>query len=145
LSYLLIIHIHFLVVTRQGTRSEKEYPTWLSGFAGLGINKHIAFCRYKTYIQYMKFVWDEIKNTKNIQKHGIEFKDAAEMFNYPMLSTIDTRQNYGEERWVGIGFLKDIIAVVAYTENETKKQIRIISARKATKNESQKFKKSIGN
>ena len=97
------------------------------------------------YIQYMKFVWDEVKNRKNIQKHGIDFKDASEMFSLPMLTSIDSRQNYGEERWVGIGFLKGIIAVIAYTENETKNQIRIISARKATKNESQRFKKTIGN
>jgi uncharacterized DUF497 family protein len=52
----------------------------------------------------MKFVWDEIKNRKNIQKHGIDFKDTAEMFNLPMLKGIDSRKDYGEERWVGIGF-----------------------------------------
>jgi uncharacterized DUF497 family protein len=97
------------------------------------------------YIQYIKFVWDEIKNRKNIQKHGIDFKDASEMFNLPMLKGIDSRKDYGEERWVGIGFLKGIIAVIAYTENETENQIRLISARKATKYESQRFKKSIGN
>ena len=93
----------------------------------------------------MKFVWDEIKNRKNIQKHGIDFKDASEMFSLPMLTNIDSRQDYGQERWVGIGFLKGIIAVIAYTENEAKNQIRIISARKATKYESQRFKKAIGN
>ena len=97
------------------------------------------------YIHYMKFVWDEIKNLKNIHKHGIDFKDASEMFSLPMLTNIDTRQDYGEERWVGIGFLKGIIAVIAYTENETKNQIRIISARKATTYESQRFKKALGN
>ena len=58
------------------------------------------------YIQHMKFVWDEIKNRKNIQKHGIDFKDASEMFSLPMLTNIDSRQDYGQERWVGIGFLK---------------------------------------
>jgi hypothetical protein len=93
----------------------------------------------------MKVVWDEIKNRKNIQKHDIDFKDVSEMFSLPMLTSIDSRQDYGEERWVGIGFLKGIIAVIAYTENDTEDQIRLISARKATKYESQRFKKAIGN
>jgi len=97
------------------------------------------------YIHYMKVVWDEIKNRKNIQKHDIDFKDVSEMFSLPMLTSIDSRQDYGEERWVGIGFLKGIIAVIAYTENDTEDQIRLISARKATKYESQRFKKAIGN
>jgi len=35
------------------------------------------------------------------------------MFSLPMLTSIDSRQDYGEERWVGIGFLKGIIAVIA--------------------------------
>jgi uncharacterized protein len=34
----------------------------------------------------MKFEWDEVKNRLNIQKHGIDFKDAADIFNHPMLT-----------------------------------------------------------
>lgn len=54
----------------------------------------------------MKFVWDKNKNQKNIQIHGIDFNDATVMFDFPMLTCIDNRFDYGEERWVGIGFLK---------------------------------------
>jgi len=50
----------------------------------------------------MKFVWNELKNRDTIRKHGIDLKDAVEIFNYPMLTNIDNRQDYGEERWVGI-------------------------------------------
>ncbi len=39
--------------------------------------------------------------------------------------------------------LKGIIAVIVYTEDDLKDTIRIISVRKATKNESEKFKKSV--
>jgi uncharacterized DUF497 family protein len=42
------------------------------------------------------------------------------MFLFPMLTCIDNRQNYGEERWVGIGFLKGIIAVIIFTEDDNK-------------------------
>jgi uncharacterized protein len=96
------------------------------------------------YIHIMSVVWNEIKRRENIRKHGIDFKDAQEIFRSPMLANIDNRHDYGEERWVGIGFMKGIIAVVIYTENDDKNIIRIISARKATKNENQKFKEAIG-
>lgn len=91
----------------------------------------------------MEFHWDTNKNLNNIKKHGIDFIDAIEMFNHPLLSCIDKRNEYGEDRWVGIGFLKGIIAVIVYTEDEINDSIRIISVRKATKNESEKFKKSL--
>lgn len=53
-------------------------------------------------------------------KHGIDFKDAVEIFSYPMLTNIDNRRDYGEERWVGIGFIKGIITVITYSENDKK-------------------------
>ena len=90
----------------------------------------------------MKFSWDKNKNQRNIQKHGIDFSDSTEIFNYPMLTGIDRRKNYSEDRWVGIGILKGIVAVIVYTEDD-KENIRIISVRKATKNEIKKFKESI--
>jgi uncharacterized DUF497 family protein len=34
----------------------------------------------------MQFEWDEAKNASNIKRHGIDFNDVKEMFNYPMLS-----------------------------------------------------------
>jgi len=93
----------------------------------------------------MKYEWDEKKNRINIAKHGIDFIDATEMFSYPMLACIDRREDYGEERWVGIGILKGIIAVIVYTENDETCTIRIISVRKATENERKKYKEKIGN
>jgi hypothetical protein len=61
-----------------------------------------------------------------------------------MLTSIDRRMDYGEERWVGIGFLKGIVAVVVDTEDDDKDVIRIISVRKATNYESNSFKKTLG-
>ena len=61
-----------------------------------------------------------------------------------MLTSIDHRHDYGEERWVGIGFLKGIISVIVYTEDDEKEIVRIISCRKATKNEIKKFEKILG-
>ena len=92
----------------------------------------------------MKYIWSEQKNKLNIKKHGIDFSDAGEMFQYPMLTCIDQRKDYGEERWVGIGFLKGIIAVIVFVEDDDKDIVRIVSVRKATQNESKKFKETIG-
>lgn len=82
----------------------------------------------------MHVEWDEIKNRINIQKHGIDFNDVVDMFKESILSKLDNSENYGEERWIGIGWLKNIIAVIVYTERKNE-LIRIISARKATKQE----------
>ncbi|MCX7066394.1 MAG: BrnT family toxin [Methylococcales bacterium] len=89
----------------------------------------------------MRFEWDEAKNRSNIQKHGIDFNDATDLFKHPLLSLIDSRENYGEERWIGIGLLRHIIAVVVYTECDD--VIRLISARKATKNEVHLYEQRI--
>ena len=91
----------------------------------------------------MRFEWDDRKNRMNIRKHGIDFRDAVEMFNGPMLIQVDNRHDYAEDRWIGIGLLFSIVAVVVYVEWEDVETIRIISARKATRYESQEYYKRI--
>ncbi len=76
----------------------------------------------------MKFTWDESKNAMNRQKHGVDFADVPTVFDYPMVTFLDQRIEYGEDRWIGIGWLGDILAVVVYTESNTG-MTRIISAR----------------
>jgi len=46
----------------------------------------------------MRFEWDEKKNKANIKKHGLDFADAPEMFDHPMLVSLDTRYDYDEDR-----------------------------------------------
>ena len=91
----------------------------------------------------MKFEWDSNKNTMNIRKHGIDFRDVIEIFEHPMLTQLDTRHDYGEDRWIGIGIIKTIVAVVVYIEWENEDTIRIVSARKATRHESKEYYKRI--
>jgi len=92
----------------------------------------------------MKFTWDETKNAINRQKHGIDFVDVSVMFDYPMVTFLDQRKEYGEDRWIGIGWLGDILAIVVYTEPKTG-TTRIISARKATRHEQSIYTEEIGN
>ena len=89
----------------------------------------------------MQFEWDESKNRSNINKHHIDFVDAVEIFKLPILTAIDNRKDYGEERWIAIGQMLNNIITVVYIEpdNDT---IRIISARKASKREKEYYEKN---
>ena len=85
----------------------------------------------------MKFEWDDEKNKKNIEKHEIDFIDAALVFDNPVLEREDSRGDYGEKRFIGIGILYNIEISVVYTRRRNK--IRIISARRASKDERKKY------
>jgi uncharacterized protein len=81
----------------------------------------------------LKFDWDGKKRQINLQRHGIDFSEANEVFNNPMLSEIDTR-HYDEESWIGLGLTHKFVVLVVYTDQGEEKT-RIISIRKATKRE----------
>ncbi len=89
----------------------------------------------------MKFEWNENKRTRNIQKHGIDFSELKESFSKPMVIKIDSRKDYRETRWIALGDMKGSVVVFVYTEKNNK--IRLISARKATKNEQRIYYKKI--
>ena len=81
----------------------------------------------------MEFEWDEEKRLSNLRKHGIDFVRACQIFEGYVVEYEDTRYDYGEEKFVAIGETRGQILTVVHTyRNQT---IRLISARKATKNE----------
>lgn len=49
--------------------------------------------------------WDEAKHRVNIRKHGFDFADAEEMFRGVLVVNADTRTDYGEIRWTGLGIV----------------------------------------
>ena len=89
----------------------------------------------------MAFDWDKKKRKTNIKKHGIDFFELKEVFEKPMLTRIDNREDYGESRWISLGNLDGKIVVLVYTEEEN--NVRLISARRATKNEKSIYCKEI--
>jgi len=90
----------------------------------------------------MRFEWDEAKNRSNIKKHGLDFAGAEEMFRGPLLVRPDTREDYGEKRWIGIGMIQGRFAFMAFAElpHDT---IRIISLRRADHEERKEYEKAI--
>jgi len=91
----------------------------------------------------MEFKWDEKKNRENLRKHGLDFADAWQLFQHPVFVKLDDREDYGEDRWIGIGMMSNGIAVVFIFTEKDKETIRIISMRKATKNERARYEKAI--
>ena len=51
----------------------------------------------------MIFERDKTKNRANVRNHGFDLADAEEMFRGVMFVDPDTREDYGEKRWVGLG------------------------------------------
>ena len=86
------------------------------------------------------FEWDPNKAKSNIEKHKISFEDATSVFkDENAVSIFDEEHSSNEERWITIGMdIKTRALVVVHTFvtlNKSSCNIRIISARKATKNE----------
>jgi hypothetical protein len=90
----------------------------------------------------VRFEWDEAKRSANLDKHGIDFVDAQEMFEGPMLMAPDTRTEYGETRQIGFGFIRGRLMAVVFTERGPD-TIRIISMRKANQREKAHYKKAL--
>jgi uncharacterized DUF497 family protein len=90
----------------------------------------------------VRFEWDEKKNRVNVRKHGLDFSDAEAVFERPVIANIDHR--YDEERWVGYGRLQGIVVALAFTQPDSE-TVRIISMRKATRKERQRYEKEIAN
>ncbi len=82
----------------------------------------------------MIFEWDEAKRLINLEKHGVDFVDAPEMWAGSMLVAEDARREYGESRYVGMGRIQGRLMVVVYTQRSVN-IVRVISLRKANSRE----------
>lgn len=89
----------------------------------------------------MRFEWDEEKNRSNRAKHKVSFERAKRVFDDPHhLSLRDDRET--EERWLTFGLVDGaVVLVVAHTleGDDDEEIIRIISARKATRRERERY------
>ena len=90
------------------------------------------------------FEWDFNKAKSNIKKHQVSFEDATTVFNDKnMISIFDEQHSNNEERWITIGIdsnTRTLVVVHTFvTIDEKSIKIRIVSARKATKNEEKMY------
>lgn len=86
----------------------------------------------------MRFDWDINKDRTNRRKHGVGFDAAEQVFHDSLAITLPDRIVDGEQRWLTIGVDFDqILLVVIHVDRDRQgvDVIRIISARKANRNE----------
>ena len=84
----------------------------------------------------MLFEWDENKEKINISKHGLDFSTAALVFrDQNRLEWFDELHSDYEDRYITIGEINGIAVVLMVVYTERGDAIRLISARKATKQE----------
>ena len=89
----------------------------------------------------MDIEWDEDKRLSNITKHGVDFLDAALIFENPVLESVDAREDYQEIRWQALGCVDDDCFLVSYTcRGDTR---RIISAWKVNEHGKQRYEKIL--
>jgi uncharacterized DUF497 family protein len=92
------------------------------------------------------FEWDPNKAKSNISKHKISFEDATSVFkDENAISIYDEVYSLNEDRWITIGIdqkTRTLVVVHTFiTVDSNNFNIRIISARKATKNEQKTYEK----
>ena len=87
------------------------------------------------------YEWDEKKSRENLSKHGLSFRDAAEVFAGPRVTFEDTRRDYREPRFVTIGRLRGRAVVIAHTPRG--EITRVISMRKANSREARRYRERL--
>jgi uncharacterized DUF497 family protein len=75
------------------------------------------------------------------EKHGLNFEDAELIFASKTITFQDDRENYGEERFITLGELKNRVVVVVHTQRDL--VTRIISMRKANEREKKIYFKRL--
>jgi uncharacterized DUF497 family protein len=93
----------------------------------------------------VKFTWDPNKAEENLKAHGVDFREAATVFDDPLSTTFpDIDHSVGERRFliIGLSALSRILVVAHTEESDT---IRIISARTATKPERRFYEEDESN
>jgi uncharacterized DUF497 family protein len=91
------------------------------------------------------FEWDENKNQINQQKHGIDFNEASSVFfDENAILFDDPEHSEYEERFMLLGMSETAnVCIVCHCYRESDTVIRIISARKATKKEVDRYVRRI--
>ena len=89
----------------------------------------------------IRFVWDEAKAAENLRKHGVSFEEALTIFaDENARLRHDPEHSHDEDRFVLLGISAKLrLLVVCHAYREGDRVIRLISARKATRNESKQY------
>jgi uncharacterized DUF497 family protein len=90
----------------------------------------------------MIFEWDPAKAASNLEKHGVGFELAQEVWHDPLYVILPDRVVDGEQRWHAIGLVGAVtilLVVHVYPDPDDEDRIRFVSARKATAHERKRY------
>ena len=93
----------------------------------------------------IQFEWDDAKAESNWRKHYVSFELAAEVVDDPCAVVDQDRVEDGEPRWQTIGMVEGVVVLlVGHTvrEEDQDEIIRIITARKATRKERERYEEN---
>jgi uncharacterized protein len=90
----------------------------------------------------VRITYDPSKRERTLQERGLDFEDAAEVFTGPTLTRQDLREDYGEDRYQTIGFLRGRMVMVVWTPRG--EETHIISMRKANAREQARLGQRFG-
>ncbi len=92
-------------------------------------------------MEHILFEWDDKKAKSNLKKHGVSFEEAESVFfDEQAIQFWDDKNSYNEDRFLMLGLSNKFrILLVVHCFRESDSTIRIISARKATKNEMKQY------
>lgn len=93
----------------------------------------------------LSFEWDNKKNLSNYRKHRIWFEEAQTIWaDANAIEFYDSEHSESEDRFIRIGSSTTInLLLVVFCERKQGTAIRIISARKATRNERDQYEEGI--
>ncbi|NJM30483.1 MAG: BrnT family toxin [Rhizobiales bacterium] len=86
----------------------------------------------------MKLSWDEAKRRATLEQRGLEFADATEAFGRLEYIIEDNRRDYGERRYISVGYIRARLCVLVWTPRDGGRHI--ISMRKANAREQERYK-----
>ena len=90
----------------------------------------------------MKIAFDPVKRAIALQDRGVDFLNAALVFNHPSLTLADSRFDYPEDRFQTFGFIEDRLIIVVWTPVD--EGIRVISMRRCNEREQKAFTARMG-
>jgi uncharacterized DUF497 family protein len=91
----------------------------------------------------VRITYDPAKHEWTLRARELDFGDAVEVFADPVQTDEDTREDYGEKRFVTVGYLRGRMVVVVWTPRGDDER-RIISMRKANDREQAAFGQQLG-
>lgn len=90
----------------------------------------------------MPITFDPAKRDKTLEERGLDFADAQLVFDSLLIENPDERFDYGEDRWITVGLIRDRMVVVVWTQRGNDRHI--ISMRKANDREQRRYGKQMG-